>query len=180
MKIHLSLVAIILSLMASTTLSAQGNDDVIRTLSQSIRSHKSMEVSFTYQTIGDTNPSEEAKEGQAFFQDKAYKFILADQHIISDGKTQWNYIIEDEEVMVGNVTDDDDLFKVLDELERDSSGLTPIIDGKGRLKGLEMELDEGEKLVLNIIEMKFDRDYQEDFFTFDTEAYPDVDVIDMR
>ena len=35
-------------------------------------------------------------------------------------------------------------------------------------------------MVLNIIEMKFDQDYQKDFFTFDEKAYPEVDVIDMR
>ena len=38
----------------------------------------------------------------------------------------------------------------------------------------------GSKLVLNIIEMKFDQDLKDNFFTFDEKAYPDVDVIDMR
>ena len=54
------------------------------------------------------------------------------------------------------------------------------MDKKGNLKGLEVELDEGLKLILNITEMKFDQDYEDGFFTFDEKAYPDVEVIDMR
>lgn len=180
MKKHLSFVAVILLMIATHTLFAQGNKNVIHTLSQSIRSHKSMEVSFTYQTVGDPNQSEEVKEGQAYFQDKAYKVILADQQTISDGTTTWRYLVADEEVMVGNVSEDDSPFKVLDEIERDSSGLTPIMDQKGNLKGLEIEMDEGVKLILSITEMKFDKDYKEGFFTFDEKAHPEVDVIDMR
>ena len=61
MKKHLSFVAVILLMIATHTMFAQGNKNVIHTLSQSIRSHKSMEVSFTYQTVGDPNQSEEVK-----------------------------------------------------------------------------------------------------------------------
>ena len=35
-------------------------------------------------------------------------------------------------------------------------------------------------MILNIIEMKFDQDLKDNFFTFDEKAYPDVEVIDMR
>ena len=105
---------------------------------------------------------------------------MEDQHTISDGKTSWHYIVEDKEVMVGSTTEDDNPYKILDDLERDSSGLNPIIDKKGNLKKIEVEIDEGIKMVLNITEMKFDQDYPKDFFTFDEKAYPDVDIIDMR
>lgn len=176
MKKHIQIVMSILLMFASSTLFAQ-NSNVIRMIAQSIRSHKSMEVSFTYQTTGDT---EAPKEGKAYLQDKAYKVILEDQQTISDGTTLWHYLVEDEEVIVGNATDDDSPFKILDELERDSSGITPIIDQNGHLKALEIEVEDGVKITLNIIEMKFDQEYKEDFFTFDTKAHPEIDVIDMR
>ena len=180
MKKHIQIIVGILMLLASSHLFAQSNSDVVKTLTQSLRSHKNLEVSFTYQTISDASQPEEAKQGTAYIQGDAYKFIMEDQHAISDGKTTWHYIVEDEEVMVGEATDDDNPYKILDNLERDSSGLSPIIDKKGDLKALEIELDEGVKLVLNITEMKFDQDFKEGFFTFDKKAYPNVDIIDMR
>ncbi|MBR4148152.1 MAG: hypothetical protein IKU00_09770 [Bacteroidales bacterium] len=179
MKKHLQIIVGILIMFATSSLLAQSNN-AIKKLTQSIRSHKNMEVSFTYQTVGDPNDTEEVKEGKAYFQDKAYKLLMEDQHAISNGKTTWHYIIEDKEVMVGDATDDDNPFTILDNLERDSSGITPVFDQKGNLKKLEVEIDEGVKIILNNIEMKFDQDLKDSFFTFDEKAYPDVEVIDMR
>lgn len=178
MKKHLPLLASILFLFASGNVFAQ-NNNAVKSLVQSLRSHKNLEVSFTYQTTGD-NKSEEAKEGKAYFQDEAYKFVMEDQHAISDGKTTWHYIVEDEEVLVGDATDDDNPYKVLDNLERDHSGVNAVIDPKGNLKSLEIEIDEGIKLIVNINEMKYDQEFPKDFFTFDKKDYPNVEIIDMR
>ena len=175
---HLILASLLL-LLAPIVSVAQNNDPV-KKLTQSLRSHKNLEVSFTYQTLGDASQKEEAKEGKAYFQDGAYKIVMEDQHAISDGKTTWHYIVEDQEVMVGNARDDDNPYQILDDLERDSSGLKPTFDSKGNLKKLEIEIDEGVRLVLNIKDMKFDQDFQKGLFTFDEKAYPDVDIIDMR
>lgn len=176
MKKHIQIAVGLVLLFSAGTLLAQ-NNNAVKLLAQSLRSYKSVEVSFTYQTSGE---SEEPKEGKAYFQDNAYKVVLEDQQTISDGKTQWHYLVEDEEVMVGDATDDDSPFKILDNLERDSSGITPILDSKGNLKSIEIEIEDGVKTTLNILEMKFDQDYPKDFFTFDAKAHPEVDVIDMR
>lgn len=178
MKKHLQIIAGIFMMLVSTSLLAQ-SDNTIKKLAQSIRSHKNVEVSFTYQTIGDSQ-TEEAKQGTAYFQDGAYKVIMEDQHAISDGKTTWHYIVEDEEVMVGNATADDNPYTILDDLERDDSGVTPTLDKKGNLKSLEIEVDEDIKLILNITEMKYDQDFPKGFFSFDEKAFPDVEIIDMR
>ena len=180
MKKHIKIIAGILILFASSHLSAQDKSDAVKKLAESLRSHKNIEVTFTYQTISDASQPEEAKQGKAYFQDAAYKFIMEDQHIISDGKTTWHYIVEDEEMMVGNASDDDNPYKVLDELERDDSGITPVVDNKGNLKSLTVEIDEGVKLILNITEMKFDQDFKEGFFGFNSNDYPNADIIDMR
>ena len=179
MKKSISKLAVILLVVASGTSFAQSSA-MLQSLTQSIRSHKSMEVSFSYQTISDASQPEDPKEGMAYFQDKAYKIIMEDQHSISNGKTTWHYIVEDEEVMVGNATDDDNPFKILADIERDDTGITAILDPQEQLKRLEIELDEGLKMILNITEMKFDKDYPKDFFSFDQKAYPNVDIIDMR
>ena len=180
MKKQRSIIAGILLVFAFGIAHAQNDSNAIKKLAQSIRSHKNLEVSFTYQTLGDNSDSEEAKKGIAYFQDGAYKVIMEDQHAISDGKTTWHYIVEEEEVMVGQATDDDNPYTVLDDLERDGSGVTQVLDKKGELKQLEIEVDEGVKLLLNITELKFDQDFPKGFFAFDEKAYPDVEIIDMR
>ena len=179
MKKSIPNLAVILLVVASSTLFAQ-NSDAIKTLAQSIRSHNSMEVSFTYQVVGDPEQAEEAKEGKAYFMDGAYKIIMAEQQAISDGTTTWHYIVDEEEVMVGNATEGDNPYTILDDLEKDDSGATPIFGKNGNLKGIELEIDEGIKMILNIIEMKFDQKFGKEIFTFDEKAYPDVEIIDMR
>ncbi len=170
---------IILLMLASGTLSAQSNK-AIKDFAQSARSHKNIEVSFTYKITGDPKHPEDTKEGKAYVQDKAFKVILDDQQTISDGKTIWRYLIEDEEVMIGDATDDDNPFKILDDIEKDSSGITPLTDKNGELKGFEMNLDEGIHLILNITDLKYDQDFPKKFFSFDEKSYPDVEIIDMR
>ena len=179
MKKSIQIIAVILLMVASGTF-AQNNGDAVKKLARSIRSHKSMEVSFSYQTVNDASQPEAAKEGKAYFRDEAYKIIMEDQHAISDGTTTWHYIVEDEEVMVGKATDEDNPFKILDKFERDDSGIQATFDNKGNLKKLEVSVDEGVKLLLEIKEMKYDEEYSKDFFSFDQKAYPNVELIDMR
>ena len=113
---HLILASLLLLL--APIISVAQNNDPVKKLAQSLRSHKNLEVSFTYQTLGDANQKEEAKEGKAYFQDGAYKILMEDQHAISDGKTTWHYIVEDQEVMVGNAQDDDNPYQILEEIGR--------------------------------------------------------------
>ena len=180
MKKHRSFFVGIIIMIAACTLSAQNNNEALKTLAKSAKSHKNLEVSFTYQVVGDPEQAEEAKEGKAYFMDGAYKIIMDEQQAISDGTTTWHYIVDEEEVMVGNATEGDNPYSILDDLEKDDSGATPIFGKNGNLKGIELEIDEGIKMVLNIIEMKFDQKFGKEIFTFDEKAYPDVEIIDMR
>lgn len=180
MKKIATFITAILLLATATALSAQANNDAIKKLSHSLRSHKNIELSFTYHLSTDAKPSEKPKEGKAYIQDNAYKLILEDQHTICDGTTRWQYILEDEEVMVGNATDDDNPFKILDKYEKDSTGVKAILNQKNELIELEIDIDEGLTATLNISKMKFDQDFPESFFKFDKKAYPNVEIIDMR
>ena len=180
MKKQLSFIAGILFMFASSTLYAQNNSSTIKALAKSIRSHKNIEVSFTYQIVGDPNIPEDVKEGKAYFQNEAYKAILEDQENISDGKTLWQYLIDDAEVMVSDAFEEDNPLSILDELEKDSSGITPVTDNKGDLQKIELAMDDGVRLILNVNEMKYDQDLKKGFFTFDEKAHPNVEIIDMR
>lgn len=202
-------IACLLLLFAAQAVSAQNNADaIIRVLVDQIKSYKNVEMAFSYQIGSDNNLSESLK-GHAWLQDEAYKTELADQQTISDGKTIWLYLIDDEEVMVSNASEgtDNTPLKLLTSLDEsyvatlsgiDAKGIATIelANPKGQYKRVTLKIntkksrpnidsadiyiEDGSKVVVTIKEMKFDQELDDKFFTFDAKKHPKVDVIDMR
>ncbi|MBR4391986.1 MAG: outer membrane lipoprotein carrier protein LolA [Bacteroidales bacterium] len=201
MRKHIQIIAGILLLLASNAMMGQDKaSELVNNLSKSLKKHKNTEVIFTYQSPG----SSEAKDGQVFLQNDAYKIILEEQHTISDGNLIWTYLVEEEEMYISKVDENSDSpVQLFTDLEKestpklkgtDANGNTVIelydnrgnsmditlkFDKKGDLKRLEMQYEEG-TLVFNITDIKFDLDFEDGFFAFDEKAYPNVDIIDMR
>ncbi len=203
-----NIIACLFLLFATQVLTAQNNADMlIRLVVDQLKSHKNVEMVFTYQISPDGKNLGESEKGHAWLQGEAYKIEMANQQTISDGKTIWSYLIEDEEVMVSNATDgtDNTPLKLLTSLDEsyvatltgiDAQGLASIelANPKGQykrvtlkintkkteLKSADIYMEDGSKVVVNVEEMKFDQQLDDKFFTFDTKKHPKVDVIDMR
>ena len=134
---------------------------------------------------------------------------MTDQQTISDGKTIWSYLIDDEEVMVSNASEgtDNTPLKLLTSLDEsyvatlsgiDAKGIATIelANPKGQYKRVTLKIntkksrpnidsadiyiEDGSKVVGTIKEMKVDQELDDKFFTFDAKKHPKVDVIDMR
>ena len=103
MKKHFKILASILLMMVADLASAQTNaNDVVKNIVKSFRDPKNVELTFSYRFfMGEESTSEEQK-GMAYLQGEAYKIILQEQQTISDGKTIWSYLVDDEEVTVSN------------------------------------------------------------------------------
>ena len=203
-----NIIACLFLLFATQALTAQNNADMlIRLVVDQLKSHKNVEMVFTYQISPDGKNLGECEKGRAWLQGEAYKIEMANQQTISDGKIIWSYLIEDEEVMVSNATDgtDNTPLKLLTSLDEsyvatltgiDAQGLATIelANPKGQykrvtlkintkkveLKNADIYMEDGSELVVNVEEMKFDQELDDKFFTFDTKKHPKVDVIDMR
>ena len=203
-----SIIACLFLLFATQAVTAQNNaETLIRLLVNQIKSHKNVELQFTYQISPDENTLIEGEKGKAWLQGEAFKMEMADQHSISDGKTIWTYLIDDEEVMVSNATEGEDNtpLKLLTSLDKsyvatltgiDTKGIATIelanpkgqykrvtlkIDTKkAELKNADIYMEDGSKVAVTIDVMKFDQELDDKFFTFDTKKHPNVDVIDMR
>ena len=203
-----NIIACLLLLFAAQAVSAQNNADaLIRVLVDQIKSHKNVEMAFNYQLSPDGKNLGEAQKGHAWLQSEAYKIEMAEQQTISDGKTIWSYLIDDEEVMVSNASEgtDNTPLKLLTSLDKsyvasltniDAQGIASIelANPKGQykrislkvntkkaeLKSADIYMEDGSKLVVNVEEMKFDQKLDDKFFTFDAKKHPKVDVIDMR
>jgi outer membrane lipoprotein-sorting protein len=75
---------------------------------QQTKSYSTIEIEFTYNMKNTKNNVNETKKGTAMMKDQKYWLSFAGQTIISDGKTQWTYIKDNNEVQVNTVDPGDD------------------------------------------------------------------------
>ena len=208
MKKATAIIGIILTFMVGTTQAQTMASELVKKTIDKINKHKNVEFVFDYDMSNETIAVTESASGTAYMQGEAYKMEIEGQQIISDGKTLWTYLIDDEEVMVSNPTDDDNIItpiKLLTTYDKDYTMKYGKSSEKG-IKVVEMSNPKGEfsKVTLKINEAKleivsatisnrsgdaftikikktvFDQDLEAKFFTFDEKAHPKVDVIDMR
>ena len=203
-----NIIACLLLLFAAQAVSAQNNADaLIRVLVNQINCHKNVEMAYNYQLNSNDKNLDEPQKGHAWLQGEAYKIELQDQQTISDGKTIWSYLIDEEEVMVSNASEgtDNTPLKLLTSLDKNYAATLTGIDAQGvasielanpmgqykrvtlkintkktELKSADIYMEDGSKIVVNVEEMKYDQELDDNFFTFDTKKHPKVDVIDMR
>ena len=203
-----NIIACLVLLFATQVVTAQNNaETLIRLMVDQVKSHKNVEMAFSYQISPDGKSLGDSEKGHAWLQGEAYKIEMAEQQTISDGKTIWSYLIDDEEVMVSNASDGIDntplkLLTSLDEsyvatltgLDAQGTATVELANPKGQykrvtlkintkkteLKSADIYMEDGSKVVVNVEEMKFDQQLDSNFFTFDAKKHPKVDVIDMR
>ena len=203
-----NILACLFLLFATQAVTAQNNADaMIRGFIGQIKSHKNLEMTFTYQISPDGKNFSETENGKAWLQGEAFRIEMAEQQNISDGKSIWTYLIEEEEVMVSNATDGEDNtpLKLLTSLDQgyaatlagiDAQGVATVelANPKGQYKRVSLKIDtkkneiksadifaeDGSCLKIKVETMKFDQSLDDRFFTFDEKKHPNVDVIDMR
>lgn len=201
-------IACLLLLFVAQVVNAQNNADaLIRILVDQVKSHKNVEMAFSYQISPDGKNYSDTQEGHAWLQGEAYKIEMTEQQSISDGKTIWTYLVDDEEVMVSDATEGEDNtpLKLLTSLDKNYVATLTNIDAQGNatielanpkgqykrvtlkmnttkavLKSADVYLEDGTKVAVTVKEMKYDQELDDKFFTFDTKKHPKVDVIDMR
>ena len=203
-----NLIACLLLLFAAQVVSAQNNADaLIRVLVDQIKSHKNVEMAFSYQLSPDGKTLGDSEKGHAWLQGEAYKVEMAEQQTISDSKSIWTYLVDEEEVMISSASEgaDNTPLKLLTSLDKSYAATLAGIDAQGiasielanpngqykrvslkidtkktALKTMDVYMNDGSKLVITVEEMKFDQNLDDNFFTFDAKKHPKVDVIDMR
>ena len=201
------LIAGLVLLLAAQAVSAQNNAEaIIRMMVNQMKSHKNVEMTYKYQVTSD-GITTDSQKGKAWLQGEAYKVEMVEQEIISDGKTIWTYLIDEEEVMISNADDgvDNTPLKLLTSLDESYAATLTNMDAQGNatielanpkgqykritlkanaskleIKSMDVYMEDDTKLMVTVDEMKFDQELDDKFFTFDTKKHPKVDIIDMR
>ena len=203
-----SIIVCLLLLFATQAVTAQNNAEVIlRQLVDQIKSHKNVEMSFSYQTNSDGKNIGDPQIGHAWLEGESYKIEMAEQQTISNGTLIWSYLVDDDEVMISNTTEGNDntplkLLTSLDEsyvasltgIDAQSLATIELANPKGQykrvtlqvntkkteLKSVDIYLEDGSKIAVTVEEMRYDQNLGKDFFRFDAKAHPNVEIIDMR
>ena len=182
-------------------------ETLIKKMTKNLRDPKNVEISFTYSyKFNDPSKNTEEQEGMAYIEGEKYKIIMKEQENISNAVLVWTYLVEDNEVMISNIADgtENTPFKLISTLDRDFTAklinidgdmnyhidlqkpkgqfhrVNIILDSKCNIKYAEITAEDSSKLILNIKEIKTNQTYKDDFFSFDENAHPDVEIIDMR
>ena len=194
-------------LFVAQVVSAQNNADaIIRLMVNQMKSHKNVEMTYKY-LFNVNGQTTDAQQGKGWLQGEAYKVEMVEQQMISDGKTIWTYLVDDEEVMVSDAKKgtDNTPLKLLTSLDENYAATLTGMDAQGNatielanpkgqyrrvtlrvnaskltINSLDVYMEDGAKLLVTMDEMKYDQELDEKFFTFDAKKYPNVDVIDMR
>jgi len=206
MKSLKSLLTLILITVSTIAFAQQRTaDQVMKHVVDNIKKHNNVEISIDYKIINKETGINENENGTITLQGEAYKIVLPDQTIISDGKSLWTYMPDNDEV---NITEDDGTMSPLKLVEtykhhktvfaksdkgkglriieitnseNKAEQITIIVDeSKNEIKSFTLTDSEGNKHVVTLKEYSYDKTLGKNFFTPTEADFKGAEIIDMR
>ncbi len=181
---------------------------ILDLLSNKTKSYSSIKAEFTNtfsNTITDLN---ESQSGTIYLKENAYKLELESQIIISDGETNWIYLIDEKEVNITEIDDEENelnpskIFTIYEDgynykfinegsnvyqinlIPKESSPFSKvelfINKHKMQISSFNMIDKQGSNYNYTIDSFETNIELNNDFFIFNTKEYPEVEVIDLR
>ena len=194
-----------LGIFASFAIKAQSADEFLNSIVESYKSYDDISIVFNYKIINEEMGVNESSRGYGSIKGNSYMINVDGQELICDGKTLWTHLIEDEEVMISEVTDDDDTSPIailnslsnnistkllsispnitIEVVENEQSTFEKLhinVDSNLRLKDIHIFLGDGNELIYEITELTTNQNLPDSMFIFDETIHPNVEVIDMR
>mgnify|MGYP003547450432 CR=1 FL=1 len=197
---------LIIGILLSINLSAQTAEEFFNNVIEKTKSYNDVSIVFNYRIINKEANIHETMSGYASMKGDSYKLNVDGQEMISDGKVLWTHLIDDEEVMISEITEDDNNSplaiiesfsnnvtvsflennaetKAIEIKENDGENFEKIIlttDKDLKIKKVHAYLSDGNEFVYEITEFTTNQNLPDSMFTFNESLYPDVEVIDMR
>lgn len=194
-----------LGIFASFAIKAQSADEFLNSIVESYKSYDDISIVFNYKIINEEMGVNESSRGYGSIKGNSYMINVDGQELICDGKTLWTHLIEDEEVMISEVTDDDDTSPIailnslsnnistkllsigpnitIEVVENEQSTFEKLhinVDSNLKLKDIHIFLGDGNELIYEITELTTNQNLPDSMFIFDETIHPNVEVIDMR
>ena len=197
---------LILGLLLCINLSAQNAAEFLNNVIEKTKSYNDISIVFSYKIINKEANIYKNMSGYASMKGDSYKLNVDGQEMISNGKVLWTHLIDDQEVMISEVTEDNNNsplaiiesfsknitvnflennaeVKAIEIKENDGEGFDRIIlttDKDLKIKKVHAYFSDGNEFVYEITEFTTDQNLPDSMFIFNESLYPNVEVIDMR
>ena len=197
---------LIIGILLSINLTAQTAEEFFNNVIKKTKSYNDVSIVFNYKIINKEANIYENMSGYASMKGDSYKLNVDGQEMISDGKILWTHLIEDKEVMISEVTEDNNTspLAIINSFSKnvtvnyiENNAETKAIEIKGndgesferiiltadkdlRIKKIHAYLSDGNEFVYEITEFTTNQNLPDSMFIFNESLYPNVDIIDMR
>ena len=184
------------------------SDEILKQLNANTKSYTFMDVDFDFNFINITQEINENQKGNIKINNNKFRLDLNEQIVISDDSTQWIYLKESNELQIMEFDSEDEmlspnkLFTVYEngyknqyvELKDNNHIIDLFPVESNEFKNIQLHINK-DKIQLNKI-ILFDKNggsfsymitkfitntnFDENIFKFNTEEYPDLEIIDLR
>lgn len=87
-------------------------EDLLKQVIKKTTSYPAVETNFSLSMVNEEAGIDETKTGKLFFSGDKFRLEFPGQYVISDGKTIWTYLEDDEEVMINDAQEGEKAFKI--------------------------------------------------------------------
>lgn len=186
--------------------SAQSAEDFLNKVIEKNKSYNDISINFEYSFYDVESGISDITNSYAYMKGNSYIVKIDDQEMISDGKTLWTHFIDDQEVMISDVTEEsnnsplaiidsftqnvnvsfdiseNDITTILiEEKEKTTFEIMSIsVDKDLKITEVSIIMLDKNIITYKIKSFKTNQDLPDSMFIFDEKIHPNVEVIDMR
>lgn len=196
------------ALILTVRLSAQSAHDYLNSIIETTKSYNDISIVFNYKMINEAAGINEVMSGYGSMKGDSYLINVSGQEMISNGKLVWTHLIEDEEVMISEVTEgsnaspisiinsfsenikvnfinsNDPNVKTVEVRENVSETFDKIqisVNSKDlSIKKVHAFSTDGNEFIYEITSFTTNQNLPDSMFIFNEALHPNVEVIDMR
>lgn len=196
-----------ISLILTIRLSAQSANDFLTSIIEKTKSYKDISIVFDYKMINKEAGINESMKGHGSMKGSSFIINVSGQEMISNGEVVWTHLIEDEEVMISEVTEDNNTsplaiiesfskninvefintndpdIKTIEVKENAGDTFEKIqisVDKDLRIKNIHAYSTDGSEFIYEISSFTTNQNLPDSMFVFNEALHPNVEVIDMR
>ena len=201
-------ILIIIGILTSISLSAQNADEFLNSVIEKHKSYDDISVVFNCKVVNVEGNFNESTTGYASMKGNSYIMNIDGQEMICNGETLWTHLIDDEEVMISDVTEDNDTspiaiinsfsenvtatfiesndpnIKVIEIKENIDATFEKVLlsfnNNNLNIRKIHIFISDGNEFIYEITDFKTNQDLPDSMFIFDETQHPNVEVIDMR
>lgn len=189
-------------------MSAQTADEYLDSVIEKHKSYDDISIVFNCKAINIEGNYNKSTTGYASMKGNSYVMNIDGQEMICNGETLWTHLIYDEEVMISEVTEDNDSspiaiinsfseniiatfiesndsdIKVIEIKENAGATFEKVMlsinSNNLNIMKIHIFIPEGNEFIYEITEFKTNQNLPDSMFIFDEAMHPNVEVIDMR